>query len=295
MKRAKYVLLLIVFILIAVGIKTIIPKGEKSIAPDKTIGDSIRQYTQGGKDVNRDSIAKDSICLEETLNQNIINENANELQLTFVDAVTGYAVVPENIEIKKRGTDDLNRNISRKEILNNNSVIKHVSNGVYDITVYAEGYKPMQTFFDFNKQTVNINFNLVPVNRPKELSVSYIQSLHQDEAMVIVGSILDDSTRKPLEHVEVYTEDNIEKTFSNKSGFFQLIIPLAEKEEEVQSRGTIYFKLNQYITEERENFDMWPNGDFIFKIKLKKGSGLNKKEVIQNRKINRTILTKSDE
>ncbi|MFA5973924.1 MAG: hypothetical protein WC780_16355 [Lentimicrobiaceae bacterium] len=292
MKRAKYVLLLItVFVFIAIGIKTIIPTINKAIGKDQIIGDTIRLNSIDNKNAMNDTIAKDSTQIK-IVKQVEINENANELNLRFFDEVTGYAVVPEYVEIKQREDGKSNRSISNTQISKNGSVLIRVANGGYDITIYAEGYKPMQTFYNLNDLKVNINFSLVPVNRPKELSVPFIQSLHQDDVMVIVGTIVDDTTGRPLKNVELYTEDNIAKTNSNESGYFQLLIPLAEEENQVESRGTIYFKLNGYVTEEREHFDLYPNGDLIFKIRMKKGSGINKVKLFKHREVNREIINK---
>lgn len=289
MKRIKYwVLLILILILISIVIGILIKRDVHSFNQDNLTKDTKTQ------DTIRDTIIQKAIEGNNAIKSSNINENANELNFRFFDEITGYAVVPEYVEIIQRENGKSNKSISNRQISKNGSVLKRVANGVYDITVNAEGYKPMKTFFNLNDQTVNINFNLVPINPPNELSVSYIQSLHQTDAMVIVGSIVDDFTGKPLKKVEVYTADNIEKTYSNERGFFQLTIPLAEDDQKVELRGTIYFKLNNYITEVRGNFDMWPKGDYIFKIRMKKGSGTNREKVIQNREVSRIILNQEN-
>lgn len=239
---------------------------------------------------NKENLRQDSVAFE---NSNI-NENANELDLRFFDGITGYSVVPENVEIIPREPGKSNKSISSNQISKNGSAFKRLSNGLYDMTVDAKGYKPLKTFFDLKDQTIHINFNLDPINIPKELSDSCIQSLHKPDVMVVVGCIVDDFTGAPLEKVKINTSDDIVKTYSTKKGFFQIIIPLAESDDDAKLRGTIYFSLDHYITEVRENFDMWSNGDYVFKIKMVKGSGLNKVSVIKNREVSREILPKVD-
>jgi hypothetical protein len=221
------------------------------------------------------------------------NENASELNFRFFDVKTGYAVVPENVEIQPRGTGLL-KTIKSNQIAGNGTVIKRLANGAYDIKVKAKGYEPMQTFFDLNNQTVNLRFNLVPVNPPEELSVSTIQSLHKENAMVIVGSVVDDFTGEPLNNVAICTEDRAAKAITDKRGFFKLIIPLAENARQVELRGTIYFVRENFNTEVRDNFDMWSNGDYIFQIRMGKGSGINKSKIVQNREALRTIWSKGE-
>lgn len=237
---------------------------------------------------NNEYFTQDSIAI----NSSNINENANELDLRFFDQITGCSVVPENIEITPREPGKSNNIISNKQISKNGSVMKHLSNGLYDITVDAKGYKPLKTFFNLKDQTIYINFNLDPINIPKELSDSLIQSLHKTGIMAVVGCIVDEYKGAPLERVKINTSDEIVKTFSSKKGFFQIMIPLPESDDDAKLRGTIYFSLDQYITEVRENFDMWSNGDYVFKIKMIKGSGLNRVSVIDNREVSREILPK---
>lgn len=290
MKRAKYiVLLIIIFVLIAIGVKTIFSNKEKSIDQNRTIVNTNDFDAKWDKNAVKDSITQDTIVTREIVNQGVVNENANELNLRFFDELTGYAVVPEYVEIKQREDGKSHRSISSGQISKNGSILKRVANGVYDITVSAVGYLPMKTFFDLKDQKMNIHFNLVPINPPKELSDLYIQSLHKPDIMVIVGCIVDDLTGNPLTGVEVYTADKIGITYSNENGFFQLNIPLSEEEQQVELRGTIYFKLNNYITEVRQKFDMWSNGDAIFKIRMTAGSGLNSVSVLENRQPSREI------
>ncbi|GAB1453448.1 hypothetical protein MASR2M47_35040 [Draconibacterium sp.] len=239
-----------------------------------------------------DLIIEDKTFQEFNSSQDSINENANELNFRFFDELTGYAVIPEYVEIKRREDGKSHRSISNGQISKNGTVIKRVANGAYDISVSAIGYLPMKTFFDLNDQTLNINFNLVPINPLNELTDLYIQSLHQPGMMVIVGCIVDDLTGKPLKKVQIYTSDKIVTTYSNEKGYFHLRIPLPEVEQQVELRGTIYFKLNNYITEVRQKFDMWSNGDAIFQIRMITGSGLNTISILENRLPSREIITK---
>ncbi len=292
MKKRNYVLLLL---LIVVAIAIFFSKNGNFLKRDMINNDSIFQDKSKDKNSVIDNIIEDTTIMIKSVEQASIDENANELNLRFFDEVTGYAVVPESVEIMIRDNGNTNKDISKGQISKNGTVLKHVSNGKYDIIVKAKGYLPINTFFDLNDQTVNINFNLAPINPPKEFSIANIQSLHQSDAMVIVGSIVDDIEGNPLENVNIYTLDGIAKTRSTDNGFFQLIIPLAENEHQVEERGTINFVLDKYITEVWKDFDMWPNGDYKFIIRMKKGSGINEIKVVQNRDVIRMIECENEQ
>jgi len=224
-----------------------------------------------------------------------VQQGQSKLNLRFFDEATGCVVIPNNVEIKQRENSKISCNFSNKQIASNGTVLIPLANGIYDITVFASSYKPMTTYFDLNNQTLNVNFNLVPIVPIKELSSEYIQSLHQADAMVIVGFIVDDATGMPLDKVVIYSADKIANSLTKKNGFFQLILPLAENENAVENRGTLYFKKNNYTTEVRQKFDMWPSGDVILQIRMKKGVGLNKENIIQNRDVNRLLLDKTSQ
>ena len=102
--------------------------------------------------------------------------------------------------------------------------------------------------------------------------------------------MVDDLTGLPMDKVIVYSGDEVAKAETNANGFFQLILPLPEDEKSIINRGKLLFEKNGYTTELRQNFDMWPNGDAIFQVRMKKGSGLHKVNIIQKREANRVIL-----
>jgi len=128
------------------------------------VKDEVTGY--GTKAVNSD------INIEQNT-QNTV-QNQSELNLRFLDEATGYMVIPEYVEIKHRENEQLSHNNSRKQIAHNGTLTIKVANGVYDITVVAQGYAPMTTFFELNNQTLKVNFNLVPIKPPEELSSAYI-------------------------------------------------------------------------------------------------------------------------
>ncbi|GEM_PF-1266520 len=218
-------------------------------------------------------------------------QNSSGFNLRFLDEATGIAVVPETIEIRNKNGGKTSQ-ISKEQVAQNGTASIKLDNGFYDITVKAQGYEPMSSHFQLDNQMLDVNFNLVPLNPAKELSSKYIQSFHRKDAMVIVGFVADDATGKPIDNVSVYSKDKRAETVSKTNGFFQLILPLAENENVVEGRGTLLFAKGNYTTEVRENFDMWPNGDMILQIRMKKGTGNHTEDIINGREASISTLNK---
>lgn len=225
-------------------------------------------------------------------NENGLQNHENELNLKFLDVATGYAIIPENIEISQKDDIKTKYKISNKKISQNGTISLTMRNGMYDVVVNAKGYKSLTTDLELNNQTLNVNLNLEPLALLDELTPTHIQTLHRTDAMVIIGFVADDFSGKPLGKVTIYTADKKVRTSSNENGFFQIIIPLPENNNAVENRGTLFFIKNNYVTEVRQKFDLYPKGDLGFKIRMKKGKGINKENIIEDREVTRITIDK---
>jgi hypothetical protein len=268
MKYKKSIILVIIILLVAMGIKVFLDElntPNKKTEPKAIIIDNQSEK----KEIVGTGVKK------------------SELDLRFIDESTGFVITPDNVKINRRnGGSEEYFDKTQRPI----TIQKQLENGLYDITVTANGYKPMSTYFDLQSQTVNVNFNMTPVAVPKELSVAYVQSLHSSNSMVLVGTTIDDVTGKPLSDVEIFSKDGVARSKSDKKGFFHIVVPLAYNKDQLKDRGVILYKKEKYKTEIRENFDMWPNGDAIVKIRMVRGNGQNRVRVIQDREVNQVVL-----
>lgn len=224
-----------------------------------------------------------------------LTSKPSSFNIRFFDEGTGIKIIPENITIVQRGDVKINLRFNKKQISKNGTILIPIDNGTYDITVEAQGFKPMSSYFKLGNQSLKVNFNLVPIVPTKELSSNYIQPLHRPDAMIVVGFVVDDYSGNPLDSVLIYSEDKKAKTYSKKNGFYQLVLPLPESEKTAAARGTVYFKKKNYTTEVRQNFDIFPNGDIIIPMRLTKGTGVNRVEIIQKRIAERTVISKKTE
>ncbi|HPI28997.1 MAG TPA: hypothetical protein PLS26_00595 [Bacteroidales bacterium] len=218
---------------------------------------------------------------------------SNILNLRFLDVSTGYFVIPDEVIITQRENKDFAMTITSEKIAENGTISISFMNGTYDINVNAPNYFSMSTFFQLTNDTLNVNFNLEPIAPLNELTDTYIQSLQAQDAVVITGVIVDEISGKPLNHVKVYLKDNTASAFSKENGYFVLSAPLPEKEAEIADRNILIFEKDDYITEIRKNFDMWPYGDAIIQIRMNKGTGTHEADIILSRQSVVTLKTPS--
>jgi hypothetical protein len=209
--------------------------------------------------------------------------NKSVFNLRFQDEATGIKVIPEYVTIKQRRDANVAYDVSKDKIADNGTVSVEVLNGTYDFSVSAPGYEPMVTYFEMKDQVLNVSFNLVPLHKMNELSVKNIRSQHRQDAVIILGIVVDELSGEPMGNVSVSSIDEIAKTLTNDQGFFQLTLPLASNKRKIENRGTLVFKKDNYRTEVRQKFDMWSYGDLTFRIRMTKGHGVNKIDLQQKR------------
>lgn len=261
------------------------------------ISSSINHCTQGtNEDLNKKQISEKTEVVKyqdtssEKINKTEQNNNENYLNLKFIEEGTGYAIIPDKIELSDKNNSNNSFLFDNNKISKNGSFGYNIPNGNYYITVTEKNHKTMSTDFNVINQEVNLNFHLVPLTPISELSPDNIMKLHKKNYMTILGFVVDDFTGSPIENLDIYTADKTIKTKSNQKGYFQFEIPLLKNETEIKNKGVIIFNKNGYFTEELEDFDMYSEGDAIFKIRMKLGMGTNISKVIDHREVNREFL-----
>jgi hypothetical protein len=223
--------------------------------------------------------------------QNSLPENHSRLQIRFLDVATGYALIPEVVEIQKRGAEASSILRSKKnDIADNGTMEATLPNGTYDISVRKTGYLPMATFFELNNNDLKVNFNLEPFYPRSELSPQYLSSLHRTDALVVVGFVVDDVSGKPLSGVQVQPKDNIVSTRTDENGYFQFLLPLPDVKASIAKRNELLFQKSGFTTEVRKNFDMWPNGDMMLQIRMKKGGGIHEERILLARNASISLM-----
>jgi hypothetical protein len=210
----------------------------------------------------------------------------------FIDEVTGVRVLPYEVIVKEPNNRNQQYKIDAGKIAGNGTAFLPLTNGVYDVTVSAVGYKQVATYFEVQDKKINVNFKMEPQSPPAEVSVDYIRSLHKADAMVITGYVVADELGLPLDSVLVYSADKAARTVTDKRGYFKLVLPLPVSDAQVEARNKVLFARQGYTTEVRQRFDMWPNGDAMLKIRLTRGSGVHTVDIVKKREPMRAVINK---
>jgi hypothetical protein len=255
---------------------------EKETTTIPTIANNNGQFNQPKTEEQNYKAASKTVQVNEVL--------PSKLRLHSSDAATGYSVLIDNVIIRNKENNKIAIKYSKSNIDDKGFILIPLKDGKYEISVEAKGYDNMTAEFAFYNDSLDVDFNLVSTIPHSELKPENVQKLHQDNAMIIVGFVVDNVSGNPIKEVNIFTKDNIVNTTTNSKGFFQLAIPLPSNDKEVSERNTILFSKQGYITEVVEKFDMYPRGDIGLKIRLGSGLGENTRAIITHRDVDITII-----
>lgn len=115
-----------------------------------------------------------------------------------------------------------------------------------------------------------LRWHLDPLALPDELKPEAIARLHRPDATAFLGFVVDEVSGKPLAGVRVQSQPSGMETLSDERGYFQMPVPLPT---EPETRTTLSFAKPGYVSEERQSLELWPNGDWVYRIRLSPGTG----------------------
>lgn len=157
----------------------------------------------------------------------------------FIDAATRFAVEPSRVE---------------------------VADG--QITIDAPGYRT-RSLPAFPDDGVARFVILEPEQLPAEIHPDTIAQLHRADATVVLGYVGDADTGQPLAGVGV-TSGHGNITATDERGYFQIYLPCRSDFD----RGTLIFQKAGFQTQERADIELFPFGDWIYRIQLYPGEGV---------------------
>lgn len=146
---------------------------------------------------------------------------------------------------------------------------KTASNGRGErVDIERPGFRPMQVRADDLVEGAQIDVYLDRETPLRETSVEEVARLRRANAMLVQGFVVDDEAGAPLAGVAVEAPESVAAT-TDARGFFRMYVPVRARVE----NGRIAFRLRGYESLHRTNVELWPYGDWVYLIRLKRGSG----------------------
>ena len=164
---------------------------------------------------------------------------ARAAPIRFIDAATRFTVAPAHVETADGQT-----------------------------TITANGYRT-RSLPAFPEDDLARFVVLEPEQPPLELHPDSIAQLHRADATVVLGFVGDAITGKPLGGVSVTTGQG-ESVETDERGYFQIYLACGSDGE----RGTLAFHKPFFQAQERTDIELFPNGDWIYRIQLQPGDGI---------------------
>jgi hypothetical protein len=196
---------------------------------------------------------------------------AHTIPIRFVDSATGYAIQPE-VSVSSHNANGRERRVAASQVDAGGFAALRLERGRHTITASAPNYRPMSGELEVDgSEAYRIVFVLDPVVEPRELRADYIASLHRPDATVFVGFVIDEDSGKPVSEARVSSQPGGVETRTDERGYFQLHVPVPT--EANASPANLLFEKPGYRAEERQHLQLWPGGDWIYRISLSRGGG----------------------
>jgi len=164
---------------------------------------------------------------------------AHAAPVRFIDAATRFAVEPSQVEVVDG-----------------------------QLTITAPGYRE-RSLPAFPDDSVARFVILEPEQPPSELHPDTIAQLHRADATVILGYVADAVTDRPLAGVSV-TSGHGDAVETDERGYFQIYLSC----ESDLDRGSLIFQKHGFQTQRRNNIELFPFGDWIYRLQLQRGEGI---------------------
>lgn len=198
---------------------------------------------------------------------------ASDLALEIIDSATGQAIRPDRITVLNPASGVVAQVLEKEQLSTQGRAVLSVPPGRHQLAVSAAGHHPMSGFIDPSAGSgFRYRFLLDPENPPAELDPDHIAQLLRTDAMLIQGFVTDSATGQPLADVNVSSGSGA-NTRSDAAGFFRFYEPV-DAGSEPSSQGLLRFDYPGFQTQEYRQVELWPGGDWTYRVRLNPGSGL---------------------
>lgn len=181
--------------------------------------------------------------------------------LRFHDAVTGRALP---VEVHLTSVEPSTYRAGADGRLN-----LLLPEGEYTLYAVIDGYQPVGLPLRVAEPMLPIHFYLDPIEPPVEGQTAFLWSQRKAGMMTLVGWITDEVSGQPLEGVRVAVVEIPVQTLTDARGFFHIQFPIGK-----QVYATLLLEKAGYRTRRLEKIPVWSGGDWIYRLTMETGSGV---------------------
>jgi len=213
----------------------------------------------------------------------IIPVRAAEVPIRFRDSATGFAVQPDQVEVRWLAPG-LTRSWTRSQLRPNGRENLALEPGRHRLTVVASGYRVMSGDLEAGDSPYRLEFNLDPVEVPREIQPDSLTALRRVNETVFVGYVAGDEDGRPLADVIVRAEPSGNEARTDARGFFQIYVPVQSRAEAATSPARLSFSKPGHRPVEHQYLELWSEGNWVYRVALERGGG---KTIVDERQLRR--------
>ena len=187
---------------------------------------------------------------------------SGNIDLKFFSSETGMSVTPDKLIIYNTSTEN---EIATPQAFQSNQYTASLGEGTYLISIFKSGFQSSQTSFDIKTNDIYCNIFLDPLTPNSKLNTPRIKSLLKPDAALLLGYVVDENTGNPLNNVSVKDASSKVLGFTDSEGYFEISVPA-----NCDNRNfiTLNFEKASYNTKIYRDFEITPNTDYIFTVRL---------------------------
>lgn len=195
-------------------------------------------------------------------------QNNRQVDIQILDSATGQAVQPKSVSIVNIQTGKKALTLQNTALKQNGRIQLLLPEAEYQIRVTAEGYSSMSARISAGDEGISqVRLFLDPLNLPDKWQDEAIYANLNSDATLITGYVTDGASGMPLAGVKISASGTGISSTTDSDGYFQLHLPLS------LPTGSLIFEKAGYSSQMRKNIELWPNGDWRYRIRLSPGNG----------------------
>ncbi|MFQ3611169.1 MAG: SpoIID/LytB domain-containing protein, partial [Fimbriimonadales bacterium] len=144
--------------------------------------------------------------------------------------------------------------------------------GEYLLYANSAGYQAVGLTVRLEEPMPPYRFFLDPVEPPLETRTQFLWSLRKPGQMLVVGWLMDDLSGQPIANARIQVLETGTQSLTDSRGFFLVQFPVEPCK---TGYATLQIAHEGYRTRQLEKVQVWSEGDWIYRLTLEPGSGLD--------------------